>query len=101
MAFRGLQSESATQGTAHRTIANELNTLVADPFEDWAQGYRERLRQSRATVIDHWLKSYEHSHGEVRSALSHADPSLTVYQVSKLKHQYLNKTRRADEAEDE
>ncbi|KII87448.1 hypothetical protein PLICRDRAFT_142731 [Plicaturopsis crispa FD-325 SS-3] len=85
MAFRGLQSESATQGTAHRTIANELNTLVADPFEDWAQGYRERLRQSRATVIDHWLKSYEHSHGE----------------VSKLKHQYLNKTRRADEAEDD
>lgn len=43
MAFRGLQAESAAQGQAHKSIAKELNTLVADPFEDWAQGYRVKL----------------------------------------------------------
>jgi hypothetical protein len=36
MAFRGLQAESVAQGKAHKTISNELNTLVADPFEHWA-----------------------------------------------------------------
>ena len=40
MAFRGLQVESATQGQAHNNIAKELTTLVADPFEDWASGYK-------------------------------------------------------------
>lgn len=40
MAFRGLQAESAAQGKAHQTIAKELRTLVADPFELWARGYK-------------------------------------------------------------
>ncbi len=40
LAFRGLQAESAAQGQAHHTIANELATLVADPFEEWAEGYK-------------------------------------------------------------
>ena len=35
--------------------------------------------------MDNWLRSYEQSQGD----------------VAKLKHQYLAKTRRADEAEDE
>lgn len=43
MAFRGLQAESAAQGHAHKSIAKELNTLVADPFEEWARGYRVNL----------------------------------------------------------
>ena len=38
-----------------------------------------------ATVVDNWLRSYEQAQAD----------------VSKLKHQYLAKTRRADEAEDE
>ncbi|KAG6909042.1 hypothetical protein DXG01_002316 [Tephrocybe rancida] len=85
MAFRGLQAESVAQGQAHRTIAKELDTLVADPFEDWAQGYGERIKTNKATVIDNWLKSYEHAYAD----------------VTKLKQQYLTKTRRADEAEDD
>ncbi|KAG6845506.1 hypothetical protein H0H87_008403 [Tephrocybe sp. NHM501043] len=85
MAFRGLQAESVAQGQAHRTIAKELDTLVADPFEDWSRGYAERIRTNKATVIDNWLKSYEQAHVE----------------VTKLKQQYLAKTRRADEAEDD
>lgn len=40
MAFRGLQAESIAQGEAHKTVAKELHTLVADPFEGWAHGYR-------------------------------------------------------------
>ncbi|TFK32789.1 hypothetical protein BDQ12DRAFT_474872 [Crucibulum laeve] len=85
MAFRGLQAESAAQGQAHKAIAKELDTLVADPFADWAQGYRERIKQNKTTVIDNWLRSYEQAQGE----------------VAKLKHQYLTKTRRADEAADD
>lgn len=40
MSFRGLQAESVSQGQAHNSIAKELNTLVADPFDRWAQGYK-------------------------------------------------------------
>nr|GAT46765.1 predicted protein [Mycena chlorophos] len=85
MAFRGLQAESATQGNAHKTIANELETLVVDPFEHWAIAYKDRLEQSRSSILDQWLRAYEQAHGE----------------VAKLKHQYLAKIRRADEAEDD
>ncbi|KAJ3508730.1 hypothetical protein NLJ89_g5595 [Agrocybe chaxingu] len=85
MAFRGLQAESTAQGHAHNTIAKELNTLVADPFDDWAQSYKERLKQNKATVVDNWLRSYEQAQTE----------------VGKLKNQYLSKVRKADEAEDD
>lgn len=85
MTFRGLQDESAAQGQAHKSIAKELETLVVDPFDEWAQGFKERLRQRRHDDIDNWMKAYEQSHGE----------------VAKLKHQYLSKTRKADEAEDD
>jgi hypothetical protein len=40
MAFRGLQAESAKQGDVHNSIANELRTLVAEPFEVWARGFQ-------------------------------------------------------------
>lgn len=46
---------------------------------------QNRIRQNKATVIDTWLRAYEQAQGD----------------VAKLKHQYLAKTRRADEAEDE
>ncbi|KAL0953557.1 hypothetical protein HGRIS_004778 [Hohenbuehelia grisea] len=85
MAFRGLQAESVAQGQAHKSISKELHTLVADPFSEWAEGYKRRLSQSRHTVIDNWLSAYEQAQGD----------------VSKLKQQYLSKTRRADEAEDD
>lgn len=85
MAFRGLQSESIAQGKVHEAIAKELDNLVAEPFDEWAKGYKERLRQNRATVVDGWLRSYEHAQAD----------------VIKLKNQYLSKMRRADEAEDD
>lgn len=42
MAFRGLQAESAAQGVLHQSVAKDLQTLVADPFELWARGYKVR-----------------------------------------------------------
>ncbi|KAF8920600.1 hypothetical protein CPB85DRAFT_495616 [Mucidula mucida] len=85
MTFRGLQSESAAQGQTHKNIAKELETLVVDPFDDWAKGYKARLSQSRHAVLDTWMKAYEQAQGD----------------VAKLKHQYLSKVRKADEAEDD
>ncbi|RXW11827.1 hypothetical protein EST38_g14029, partial [Candolleomyces aberdarensis] len=85
LAFRGLQSETAAQGQVHKNIANELESLVADPFDHWAQGYKDRLREQRTTVIDNWLRSYEQAQAD----------------VAKLKQEYLSKNRRADEAEDD
>ncbi|KAI5124190.1 hypothetical protein M0805_005041 [Coniferiporia weirii] len=85
MAFRGLQAESAAQGEAHRTVAKELKELVADPFAEWAVGHKERILGSRNALIDGWVKTYELAQGE----------------TDKLKHQYMAKIRRADEAEDD
>lgn len=85
MAFRGLQSESIAQGQAHKAISQELTSLVVDPFDEWAQAYKERLKQHKTTVLDNWLRNYEQSH----------------YDLSKLKNLYLNKMRKADEIEDE
>jgi hypothetical protein len=40
MTFGGLQAESVAQGEVHRAIAKELESLVVDPFEDWARGHK-------------------------------------------------------------
>ncbi|KAI0051035.1 hypothetical protein FA95DRAFT_1555078 [Auriscalpium vulgare] len=85
MAFRGLQAETAAQGEAHKAIAHELHTLVADPFEQWAKGHKDRLLASKGAMVDGYVRSYEHSQAE----------------VIKLKNQYLSKIRKADEAEDD
>ncbi|KAH8116279.1 hypothetical protein DFH11DRAFT_1828006 [Phellopilus nigrolimitatus] len=104
MAFRGLQAESHAQGEAHRSVAKELKDLVADPFDEWARGHKERIYSSHASVVDGWLKSYELAQGDVCKLLSFVTWSVAKarkYQVDKLKHQYLSKVRRADEAEDD
>ncbi|KAF9218988.1 hypothetical protein BS17DRAFT_790309 [Gyrodon lividus] len=85
MTFRGLQAESVAQGHIHRDIAKDLQTLVAEPFNIWAQAYKERLSSSKATALNNWMRSYDDSQKE----------------VIKLKNTYLSKTRRADEAEDD
>ncbi|EIN06168.1 hypothetical protein PUNSTDRAFT_145491 [Punctularia strigosozonata HHB-11173 SS5] len=85
MAFQGLQAESARQGEVHNAIAKELQSLVAEPFEVWARGFQDRVDESREDMLEGHLRSYEHAQSE----------------VAKLKHQYLNKTRKADEAEDD
>lgn len=40
MTFRGLQVESIAQGQIHRDIAKDLQTLVVEPFNVWAQSYK-------------------------------------------------------------
>jgi hypothetical protein len=49
MAFRGIQAETAQQGSVHKSIARELQHLVADPFEGWAKGYHVRDSDNRAS----------------------------------------------------
>lgn len=57
MAFRGLQAESARQGDAHKAIAKELISLVADPFEDWAEGHKVCLAKalSNEVILTHHI----------------------------------------------
>ncbi|TFY73579.1 hypothetical protein EWM64_g10433 [Hericium alpestre] len=85
MAFRGLQAETVKQGEAHDSISKELISLVVEPFSKWAKGYKERIHQSRAAMLDGYTRSYEHSSSE----------------VAKLRAAYLAKVRKADEAEDD
>lgn len=40
VAFRGIQAESIAQGEVHRSISKELESLVVDPFEKWAEGHK-------------------------------------------------------------
>jgi len=47
LAFHGLQAESVAQGQVHRSIAKELTTLVADPFEEWSEDYKARVTRHR------------------------------------------------------
>ena len=65
MAFRGLQAESVKQGEVHLSIANELENLVADPFESWADRHAARVADSRALLLDGFLKIYEEAVSEV------------------------------------
>ena len=48
MAFRGMQVESEAQGRAHESVAKDLHTLVADPFQRWAHGHKVRLDRSHS-----------------------------------------------------
>ncbi len=40
MAFKGMREETAAQGALHESVAKELATGVAEPFEKWAQGHK-------------------------------------------------------------
>ena len=50
MAFRGIQAETAQQGDVHKSIARELQHLVADPFEEWAESYHVRHGDYRTFI---------------------------------------------------
>lgn len=77
MAFRGLQGESAAQGEAHKVMAQELETLVADPFEKWAEQHKARISESRGVILEGWLTTFEHRAEEVISCHSNFDPEET------------------------
>ncbi|KAH8093805.1 hypothetical protein BXZ70DRAFT_949249 [Cristinia sonorae] len=85
IAFKGIKEESMAQGSIHQTIATDLQTKIADPFEGWANGYKDRLLASRDNIVNGYLRSYERAQHE----------------VAELKNDYLTKTRKADEAEDD
>src|SRR5271170_4057380 len=64
MAFRGLQIESVKQGEAHLDIANDLENLV-HPFESWAEQHAARVANSKALLLDGFLKTYEEAVSDV------------------------------------
>lgn len=120
MAFRGLQAESVAQGETHKTIAKELHTLVADPFQEWAQGYKVNIRSMCAFMVIADMVLYRSASNKARRLCLILGCVLMSYlkercafrfvtchtrliscQVAKLRNQYLTKIRRADEAEDE
>ncbi|KAG9123785.1 hypothetical protein FRC07_013964, partial [Ceratobasidium sp. 392] len=84
-AFQGIQTESAAQGDAHKNLAQELEKMVADPFENWAAGHAERIHETQHVLLDIYIKTYE-------------DKGLDIL---KLKQSYVNKSRLANEAEDD
>ncbi|KAG9083124.1 hypothetical protein FS749_006281 [Ceratobasidium sp. UAMH 11750] len=84
-AFQGLKTESAAQGDSHKNLGEELEKMVADPFENWAAGHAERIRETQHVLLDVYIKTYEDK----------------GFDIVKLKQTYLNKTRLANEAEDD
>lgn len=44
LAFRGLRDESIAEGKLHAEAAKNLQTKIADPFSEWANGYKVRLK---------------------------------------------------------
>ncbi|KAH9935934.1 uncharacterized protein BXZ73DRAFT_89427 [Epithele typhae] len=85
MAMKGLREATIAQGLLHETVAKELIVDVAEPFEKWAENHKNRLLDSKANTLEGWVYSYEHDSAE----------------VTRLKNDYLTKTRKADEADDD
>ncbi|KAF9646360.1 hypothetical protein BDM02DRAFT_3099970 [Thelephora ganbajun] len=85
MTFRGLQAESAENGQLHEAVSNELRTLVAGPFQAWTEKYKTRLAQAKEQALQGWIGDFEE--GRIH--------------VERLKEDYIEKSRLADEAEDD
>lgn len=84
-AFRMIQAETnTTHANAHGKVARHLEKSILEPFGTWAADHRERVTQSWQHV-DATLARFERQKAE----------------VDKLKHNYENKCRAADEAEDD
>jgi hypothetical protein len=101
-AFQGLQTESAAQGDAHKSLAQELEKMVADPFENWAAGHAERIRETHHVLLNVYIKTYEDKGFDVRHIIVIIPNYISLcIQIVKLKQAYLTKSRLANEAEDE
>ncbi|KAI0704301.1 hypothetical protein BC835DRAFT_1262104 [Cytidiella melzeri] len=85
LVFHGLKEEAAAEGRVHADAASNLQTKIAEPFAQWATGYKERLRTTKANIVDGYLRAYENAQGDVAG----------------LKHIYVIKTHKADELEDD
>ncbi len=85
LAFLGLKEESVAEGKVHADAAKDLQTKIADPFAQWAFGYKvclilkdevsrmkftvcqERLHTTKATIVDGYLRAYEDAQRDVSS----------------------------------
>ncbi|KAI0343232.1 hypothetical protein BDW22DRAFT_1407130 [Trametopsis cervina] len=85
LAFNGLRQESSAEGQLHGEAAKDLQTKIADPFAQWAAGYKERLSSTKANLVEGYLRAYE----------------LAQNDIAGLKNIYVTKTHKADELEDD
>ncbi|KAG8861445.1 hypothetical protein FRB96_002894 [Tulasnella sp. 330] len=85
MAFRGLQHESVAIGEAHRAIAKDLQDTVAEPFEGWAYQHAMRIEANKKDMLEGWVSGYE----------------TEIADVEMSRALYLEKCRKADDAEDD
>ncbi|KAG9037564.1 hypothetical protein FRB95_005146 [Tulasnella sp. JGI-2019a] len=85
MAFRGLQHESVAIGEAHRAIARDLQETVAEPFEGWAYQHAKRIEANKQDILESWVGGYE----------------AEIADVEMSRALYLEKCRKADDAEDD
>ncbi|KAF8067515.1 hypothetical protein FPV67DRAFT_1669393 [Lyophyllum atratum] len=67
-------AESAAQGQAHKSIANELDALVPDPFEDWARDYGASW-----AALSILRLSYEQSRGNAAKLKTQYSATLTCH----------------------
>ncbi len=69
MAFKGLQAESTAQGDIHKTIANDLEKLILEPFTTWSGKHKDRVYDSRSVMLDGWVTSFEEGKVDVSPRL--------------------------------
>ena len=58
-------AQSQLQGQIQADIAQALTNHVAKPFEGWANAHSARIKESRRTILDGWVNSWENQVGEV------------------------------------
>lgn len=58
-------AQSQLQGQIQADIAQALAQGVAKPFEQWAKAHQDRIKESRRTILDGWVNSWETQIGEV------------------------------------
>jgi hypothetical protein len=85
MAFRGLQAETVEHGQLHEAVSQELHTLVAEPFQGWTEEHKTRLEKAKEQALQGWIGDFEENR----------------IHVERLRQDYIEKSRSADEAEDD
>lgn len=101
MGLEALLSSAVQESRAHLQLAQELEKSIAQPFSDWSEAHKGRIRSSRSLIEAHLV--YAIVTGD---ELATADPPRSAFErkhaeVLKLKVQYDDACRHADAAEDE
>lgn len=53
MGLEALLSSAVQESCAHLQLADELLRSIAEPFSEWSEAHRGRIRSSRAIIEGH------------------------------------------------